>query len=65
MKIIGFHILCPNAGEVTQGFAVAMHVGINKEQLDDVVGIHPTIAEEFTKLSVTKREDPNPVKESC
>ena len=45
MKIIGFHILCPNAGEVTQGFAVAMHVGVTKEQLDDVVGIHPTIAE--------------------
>ena len=64
-KIVGFHILCPNAGEVTQGIAAAIHVGITKEQLDDVVGIHPTVAEEFTKLTITKREEANPVKESC
>lgn len=65
MKIIGFHILCPNAGEITQGIGAAIHVGITKSQLDDVVGIHPTIAEEFTKLTTTKRENPNPVKSSC
>lgn len=64
-RIVGFHILCPNAGEVTQGFAVAMHVGVKKAQLDDVVGIHPTIAEEFTKLLTTRREDPNPIKSGC
>lgn len=65
LKIIGFHIMCPNAGEVTQGIAAAMHVGITKDQLDEVVGIHPTVAEEFTTLTVTKRENPNPIKESC
>lgn len=42
-----------------------MHVGITKDQLDDVVGIHPTVAEEFTSLKTTMRDDPNPVKSSC
>jgi len=65
MKVIGFHILCPHAGEVTQGIAVAIHVGLKKDQLDDVVGIHPTVAEEFTKLKETRRTNPDAVKSSC
>ena len=44
-KIIGFHYLGPNAGQITQGFAVALLKGITKEDLDYTVGIHPTIAE--------------------
>jgi len=40
----------PHAGEVTQGFAVAILKGITKEDLDYTVGIHPTMAEEFTLL---------------
>lgn len=44
-KIVGFHFFGPNAGEVTQGFAVAILKGITKEDLDYTVGIHPTMAE--------------------
>lgn len=44
-KVLGFHILAPNAGEITQGVALAVKVGITKEQLDNTVGIHPTVAE--------------------
>ena len=44
-KVIGFHILSPNAGEITQGVALAIKVGITKSQLDSTVGIHPTVAE--------------------
>lgn len=44
-RIIGFHYLGPNAGEVTQGFSVAMKCGVTKEQLDGTIGIHPTCAE--------------------
>ena len=65
MRIVGFHILCPNAGEITQGVAIAVKAGVTKDQLDDVVGIHPTIAETFTDLTITKRDNPNPVKSSC
>jgi len=44
-KIVGFHFMGPHAGEVTQGFAVAILKGITKEDLDYTVGIHPTMAE--------------------
>uniref|UniRef100_A0A8C4EY74 Thioredoxin-disulfide reductase n=1 Tax=Dicentrarchus labrax TaxID=13489 RepID=A0A8C4EY74_DICLA len=44
-RVIGFHYLGPNAGEVTQGFGVAMKCGATKEQLDNTIGIHPTCAE--------------------
>jgi pyruvate/2-oxoglutarate dehydrogenase complex dihydrolipoamide dehydrogenase (E3) component len=44
-RVIGFHYLGPEAGEVTQGFGVAIKKGITKEDLDYSVGIHPTRAE--------------------
>ncbi|NXW01858.1 TRXR1 reductase, partial [Fregetta grallaria] len=44
-RVIGFHVLGPNAGEVTQGFAAAMKCGLTKEQLDSTIGIHPVCAE--------------------
>ncbi|NXW81023.1 TRXR1 reductase, partial [Hirundo rustica] len=44
-RVIGFHVLGPNAGEVTQGFAAAIKCGLTKEQLDNTVGIHPVCAE--------------------
>lgn len=44
-RVIGFHYLGPNAGEVTQGFGAAMKCGITKDQLDNTIGIHPTCAE--------------------
>uniref|UniRef100_A0A672MNS1 Thioredoxin reductase 3 n=1 Tax=Sinocyclocheilus grahami TaxID=75366 RepID=A0A672MNS1_SINGR len=49
-RVIGFHYLGPNAGEVTQGFGAAMKCGITKDQLDNTIGIHPTCAE-VTKSS--------------
>uniref|UniRef100_T1JFP9 thioredoxin-disulfide reductase (NADPH) n=1 Tax=Strigamia maritima TaxID=126957 RepID=T1JFP9_STRMM len=60
-KILGFHIVGPNAGEITQGFAVAMRCGMTKRDLELTVGIHPTAAEEVVKLHITKRSgiDPN------
>ena len=50
-RVIGFHILSPHAGEITQGIGVAIKCGLTKEILDNTVGIHPTIAEEFTTLT--------------
>jgi glutathione reductase (NADPH) len=41
-----------DAGEITQGFAVAMRAGATKEIFDTTIGIHPSAAEEF----VTMRE---------
>lgn len=43
--MIGLHILSPNAGEITQGFAMGVRLRLAKSQFDTLVGIHPTVAE--------------------
>ncbi|KAF1664906.1 Thioredoxin reductase 3, partial [Aptenodytes patagonicus] len=53
-RVIGFHVLGPNAGEVTQGFAAAIKCGLTKELLDETIGIHPTCGEVFTTMDITK-----------
>lgn len=63
--IIGLHFTGPQAGEVIQGFAVAIKVGTTITQLQRTVGIHPTVAEEFTRLSITKSSGLNPRQLSC
>lgn len=35
--VVGFHVLDPNAGEVTQGFAVALKCELSEEQLDYLI----------------------------
>jgi len=64
-RVIGIHYLGPNAGEVLQGFAVAMKTGLTKPILDFTVGIHPTCAEELTKIDVTKRSGLSAEKTGC
>lgn len=49
-KVLGLHMVGPDAGEIVQGFAAAIKLGITKPQLDSVVGIHPTSAEEFVTM---------------
>lgn len=53
--VLGLHFLGPNAGEVTQGFALGIKCGASYAQVMRTVGIHPTCAEEVTKLHITKR----------
>jgi len=64
-KVIGFHFLGPNAGEVTQGFALAMKKGVTKEDVDACIGIHPTVAEIFTTMNVSKTSGKTALKEDC
>jgi glutathione reductase (NADPH) len=49
-KVLGIHMVGPDAGEIIQGFAVAMKVGVTKAQLDATIGIHPTSAEELVTM---------------
>jgi glutathione reductase (NADPH) len=51
-RVIGAHMIGPEAGEMMQGFAVALKAGATKAIFDSTIGIHPTSAEEF----VTMRE---------
>lgn len=53
-RVVGFHYLGPNAGEVTQGYALGIKLGATKADFDNVVGIHPTTAETFTTMDITK-----------
>ncbi|KAJ8380214.1 hypothetical protein SKAU_G00009920 [Synaphobranchus kaupii] len=53
--ILGLHFTGPNAGEVTQGFALGFQCGATYRHLLETVGIHPTCAEEIIKLNITKR----------
>ncbi len=38
-----------------QGFALAVKLGATKEDFDSLVGIHPTDAESFCAMTVTRR----------
>ncbi len=51
-RVVGLHVVGPDAAEMTQGFAVAIKAGATKAQFDATIGIHPTAAEEL----VTMRE---------
>jgi glutathione reductase (NADPH) len=48
--VLGVHILGPDAGEILQGFAVALKMKATKADLDATVGIHPTAAEELVTM---------------
>ncbi|KAM3858867.1 thioredoxin reductase 1, cytoplasmic-like [Diretmus argenteus] len=54
-RVVGLHIMGPNAGDTVQGFAAAMKCGLTKQQLDSTVGIHPVSAKVFTTLTLTQR----------
>ncbi len=51
-RVVGAHMVGPDAGEIIQGIGIAIKCRATKAQFDATIGIHPTSAEEF----VTMRE---------
>ena len=49
-RVVGAHMLGPDAGEIIQGIAIAVKLGATKAQFDATIGIHPTAAEEFVTM---------------
>lgn len=49
-RVLGIHMVGDDAGEIMQGFAVAVSMGATKADFDRTVGIHPTAAEEFVTM---------------
>ncbi len=49
-KVLGLHMIGPDAPEILQAAAVAVKAGLTKAQFDDVVALHPTMAEELVLL---------------
>uniref|UniRef100_A0A6Q2X9D3 thioredoxin-disulfide reductase (NADPH) n=1 Tax=Esox lucius TaxID=8010 RepID=A0A6Q2X9D3_ESOLU len=64
-RILGLHFTGPNAGEVTQGFAMGFRCGATMNHLKETVGIHPTCAEELTKVNISKRSGLDPTVTGC
>jgi glutathione reductase (NADPH) len=56
-RVLGCHMVGPDAAEIIQGFAVALQCGATKAQLDATIGVHPTAAEEFVTMR-SKVPDP-------
>ena len=49
-KIVGAHLIGPDAPEILQVLAVAVKAGLRKSQLDDCIALQPTMAEELVLL---------------
>ncbi|MBT6431796.1 MAG: FAD-dependent oxidoreductase, partial [Deltaproteobacteria bacterium] len=50
-KVLGCHMVGPDAAEIIQGFAAAMQAGATKADFDRTIAIHPSSAEEFVLMS--------------
>jgi len=49
-RVVGAHMVGPDAPEIIQGIGIAVKAGLTKAQFDATIGIHPTAAEEFVTL---------------
>jgi glutathione reductase (NADPH) len=57
-RVLGAHMLGPDAPEIIQAMAIAVKLGATKQQFDEAVAIHPTAAEEFVTM---RQKEPDPV----
>jgi glutathione reductase (NADPH) len=55
-RVVGCHMVGPEAGEIVQGLAIAVKCRATKAQFDATIGVHPTAAEEFVSLREPVRE---------
>lgn len=56
-KVLGCHIVAPEAGELIQLAAIAIRMGATKEDFDRTVAVHPTISEELVTMRKPSRRD--------
>ncbi len=56
-RVVGAHMVGPEAGEIVQGIAIAVKCRATKAQFDATVGIHPTLAEEFVTMRTPVKQD--------
>ncbi|SDS18336.1 glutathione-disulfide reductase [Pseudomonas oryzae] len=55
-RVLGCHMVGPEAGEIIQGLAVALKAGATKAVFDETIGIHPTAAEEFVTMRAPRAD---------
>lgn len=49
-RVLGCHIVAPDAGEMIQLAAIAIGMGATKEDFDRTLAVHPTMAEELVTM---------------
>ena len=49
-QVVGIHMIGPDAPEILQAAAIAVKAKLKKEQFDEVVALHPTMAEELVLM---------------
>jgi glutathione reductase (NADPH) len=49
-RVVGLHMIGPDSAEIMQAAAIAVKAGLTKEQFDDTVALHPTMAEELVLM---------------
>ena len=49
-RVVGLHMIGPDAPEILQAAAVAVKAGLTKAQFDQTIALHPTMAEELVLL---------------
>ncbi|NBB15576.1 glutathione-disulfide reductase [Caulobacter sp. SLTY] len=49
-RLLGVHVVGPDAGEMIQMAAIAVKMGVTKQQWDSTCAVHPTAAEELVTM---------------
>ncbi len=55
-RVLGCHIVGPQAGEMIQLAAIAIRMGATKEDFDRTVAVHPTMSEELVTMRRPTRQ---------
>ena len=49
-RIVGIHMIGPDAPEILQAAAIAVKAGLTKAQFDETIALHPTMSEELVLM---------------
>ena len=49
-RVVGIHMIGPDAPEILQAAAIAVKAGLKKADFDNVIALHPTMAEELVLM---------------
>ena len=49
-KVLGVHLMGPDAGELAQALGIALKAGCTKDDFDRTMAVHPTAAEELVTM---------------
>jgi glutathione reductase (NADPH) len=49
-KVIGLHLIGPDSAEILQAAAIAVKAGLTKQDFDDTMALHPSMAEELVLM---------------